>query len=146
MDNIKSFASIKQAMDQIEDESMDSYSGYSDTEKYENYMHIINTLKFFENNGHITKDWMEHHRWVIEKWRDWIDNYSVINEDVTSKDFRKACSDAETLVAYLIRSIRATSTFDTKVYYILLNKMKYICDTLFDGDDIEELMNRMSLK
>jgi hypothetical protein len=133
-------------MEDSEDETMDSYSGYSDTEKYQNYIQIVNTLKFFENNGHITEDWMEEHKWVIERWRDWINDYSEVNTDVTEKSFRKACSDIETLISYLIKSIRATKTFDTKVYYILLTKMKYICDNLFEAEELEMLMNNMGVK
>jgi len=144
MENIQSFASTNQ-MDDSQDETMDSYSGYSDTEKYQNYIEIINTIKFFENNGHITEDWMEHHRWVIERWRDWISDYSEINTDVTDKSFRKACCEIETLISYLIKSIRITKTFDSKVYYILLNKMKYICDSLFNGEELEMMMNKMNV-
>jgi hypothetical protein len=143
MDTIKSFTTVHQTMD---DDSMDTYSGYSPNERYRNYMQIVNTLKFFENNGHITEDWMEEHRWIIELWRDWIDDYSTINPEFTDKGFRKACCEAETLISYLIRSIRTTKTFDTKVYYILVNKMKYICDTLFAEDEMEDLMGNMSLK
>jgi hypothetical protein len=146
MYNIKSFTSTQQTMDESEDETMDTYSGYSDTEKYQNYMQIVNTLKFFENNGHITEDWMEEHKWIIEKWRDWIDDYCLINREITEKGFRKACCEAETLISYLIKSIRTTKTFDTKVYLILLHRMKYICDNLFTPDELENLMNNMTLK
>lgn len=142
MDNINSFTNTQQTMD---DDTMDTYSGYSETEKYQNYMQIVNILKFFENNGHITEDWMEENKWIIERWRDWIDDYSVINAEVTDTTFRKACTETETLLSYLIKSIRTTKTFDTKVYRILATKIKYICDTLFTADEMEELMNKMAL-
>ena len=145
MDSIQSFTSTSQMQDS-EDDTMDSYSGYSDTEKYQNYMQIVNTLKFFENNGHITEDWMEEHKWVIERWRDWVNDYSEVNNEVTDRSFRKACCEIETLLSYLIKSIRTTKTFDTKVYCILLHKMKYICDNLFDADELEMLMNNMYVK
>jgi hypothetical protein len=145
MDNINSFTNTQQTMDESDDETMDTYSGYSDTEKYQNYMQIVNILKFFENNGHITEDWMEENKWIIERWRDWIDDYSVINAEVTETTFRKACTEAETLLSYLIKSIRTTKTFDTKVYRILATKIKYICDTLFTEDEMDELMNKMAL-
>jgi hypothetical protein len=143
MDTIKSFTTVHHTMD---DDSMDTYSGYSPNERYRNYMQIVNTLKFFENNGHITEDWMEEHKSIIELWRDWIDDYSTINPEFTDKGFRKACCETETLISYLIRSIRTTKTFDTKVYYILVNKMKYICDSIFVDDEMEDLMSSMSLK
>jgi hypothetical protein len=144
MDNIQSFTSPIQ-MNDPEDDTMDSYSGYSDTERYENYMEIVKALKFLENNGHITEDWMEEHRWLIEKWRDWVSNYCDINPEVRDKGFRKACNDTETLISYLIRSIRTTKTFDIKVYCILLTKMKYICDTLFDQYELEQMMGQMNM-
>ena len=147
MYKLNSFTSTQQTMSQPDDDdTMDTYSGYSDTEKYQNYMQIVNTLNFFENNGHITEDWMEENKWIIERWRDWIDDYSYINSDITDKAFRKACSEIETLMCYLIKSIRSTKTFDTKVYYILLQKMKYICDNTFTADEMENLMNSMTLK
>jgi hypothetical protein len=145
MEDINSFTSTQESMDEFEDNTMDTYSGYSDTEKYQNYMQIVNIVKFFENNGHITEDWMEENKWIIERWRDWIDDYSVINAEVTDLTFRKACSDAETLLSYLIKSIRTTKTFDVKIYHILVTKIKYICDTLFTEEEMEDLMNKMAL-
>lgn len=146
MYKLNSFTNTQQIMDESYDDTMDTYSGYSDTEKYQNYMQIVNILKFFENNGHITEDWMEENKWIIEKWRDWINDYSEINAEVTEVSFRKACNEAETLISYLIKSIRTTKTFDTRVYHILVTKIKYICDTLFTEDEIEGLMNSMTLK
>jgi len=146
MYTIESFTSTQQTMDEFEDDTMDAYSGYSDTEKYQNYMQIVNTLQFFENKGHITEDWMEENKWIIERWRDWIDDYSVINQEVTEIAFRRACVEAETLISYLIKSIRTSRTFDTKVYHILVHKMKYICDTLFTAEEMEQLMTNMALK
>lgn len=146
MNSIRSFTITHHTMNELDDDTMDTYSGYSDSEKFQNYMQIVNTLKFFENNGRITEDWMEEHKCVIEKWRDWIDNYSEVNPDITEKEFRKACSEIEVVLSYLIKSIKSTKTFDTRVYNVLLHKMKYICDSLFTKDEIETLMNTMSLK
>jgi chemotaxis regulatin CheY-phosphate phosphatase CheZ len=132
-------------MDDYDDETMDTVSGYSDTEKYQNYMQIINALKHIETGQRITEDWMEDNKWLIEKWRDWIDDYSTINSDMQSRDFRKLCSETETIMQYLIRSIRSTKTFDVKVYTLLLRHMKKICDTIFSDKEMEDLMEMLSM-
>jgi hypothetical protein len=89
---------------------------------------------------------MEENKWLIEKWRDWIEDYSQLHPEVNDKNFRKACSDAETVIQYLIQNIRTTKTFDTKVYFILVNKMKYICDSMFEEGELENLMSTMGLQ
>ena len=142
MDKLQSFTTADMDEDS-EYESMDPYSGYSDTEKYEHYLQIFKTIHFFESNGHVTEDWMQHHMWVIEKWRDWIFDYSEVNPEITEKEFRKVCNETETLITYLIHSIRTTKTFDTRVYHILLTKMKYICDNIFDADELAGMMSSM---
>ena len=144
VDNTNQYVTMEAEM--MDDDMRDSYSGFSDNEKYANYMEIINTIKFFESNGHISEDWMEENKWRIEKWRDWISDYSDIHPEVTDKAFRKACSDAETVLQYLIQCIRSTKTFDTKVYFILLNKLKYICDSMFEEGELENLMSNMGLQ
>jgi hypothetical protein len=146
MDYLQSCLNTSTNPESMEDETMDEVTGYSNTEKYENYLEIVKTLDFIENNGRITEDWMEENRWIIEKWRDWIQDYSEINPEVTSKYFRKACSETETLIQYLIKSIRTTKTFDVKSYTLLLKKMKFVCDTIFDDMEMENLMDGLSLK
>lgn len=140
MDDIQSFALTVQ-----KDESMDPYSGFSDSEKLDNYMEIVNTLKFLDSGGRVTEDWMERHKWVIQRWRDWVFDYSEVNREVEEKVFRKTCNETETLISYLVQSIRTTKTFDVKVYYILLTKMKYICDNIIHADELEMLMSRMNM-
>jgi len=146
MDHIQTCLTITNNYESMEDDTMDPITGYSDTEKYENYIEIIKTLEFIENNGRITEDWMEHNKWVIEKWRDMIEDYSRLNPEIISKYFRKDCYETEVLIQYLIKSIRSTKTFDVKTYTILLRKMKSICDSFYDDIELDNLMNTLSLK
>jgi len=146
MDHIQTCLTITNNYESMEDDTMDPVTGYSDTEKYKNYIEIIKTLEFIENNGRITEDWMEHNKWVIEKWRDMIEDYSRINPEIISKYFRKDCHETEVLIQYLIKSIRSTKTFDVKTYTILLRKMKSICDSFYDDIELDNLMNTLTLK
>jgi hypothetical protein len=131
-----------------QEESMetDTYSGFTATEKYENYMQILYVINFLKSNGRVTEDWVQENMHLIEKWRDWIGDYSSLHPEVTDKVFRKACCDTETLIQYLVHSIRTTKTFDTKVYLVLANKLKYICDSMFEEGELENLMSNMGLQ
>lgn len=142
MESITAFVESQEST--MEDDT-DPYSGFTSSEKYANYMQIINVINFFESKSRITEDWMEDNLNIIEKWRDWIGDYSSLHPEVTDKVFRKACVEAETLIQYLIHSIRTTKTFDPKVYMFLANKMKSICDSMFSDDELDALMSNMGL-
>jgi hypothetical protein len=148
MESITSFVTSNNQQSEMDydDSNMDSYSGFSDSEKLANYMELVNTVKFFESSGRITEDWMEKNKWLIEKWRDWIGDYSQLHLDITDKAFRKACNEVEMIMQYLVHSIRTTKTFDTKMYCILVNKLKYICDNMFEDGELENLMSKIGLQ
>jgi len=141
MDNNNSFTDTME----IEDETMDSHSEYSNDEKYKNYEHLVETIKFFQTEGRITEDWIENEKHVIERWRDWIYDFSELNLDVQDKTFRRACRDAESLISFLMNSIRTTKTFDPKVYYILLVTIKFICDDIFNTDSLDDMMRNIGI-
>jgi hypothetical protein len=127
------------------DEEMDSPCGFSEEKKYENYLQIIRTIHFIEHGERITEDWMEDNKNVILTWRDWIDNFTTLNAEVEDQLFRKKCRDAETIMQYLCHSIRSQKTFDPKTYLIFLHHLKYICDTLFSDDEMEQMMSMLSM-
>jgi len=138
----------RDSMDMEDSEDVGEYisSGFTAEQRHENYMDIINNLTHLQTQKPITEDYMEENMFLIQRWRDWFGNFATVNPDVSSPDFRKACSDAETLLEYLSKTVRTTRTFDVKVYKILLQKMKYICDCLCQDDEIDTMMDTLSLK
>lgn len=131
-------------MDSSDDE-VDEISGLTDKQKYQNYLQVVRTLKFVETGSRITEDWMEENKWLILRWRDWIENFAILNLEVEDEEFRKKCRDTETIIQYLCHSIHTQQTFDPKTYLIFLRHLKYICDTLFTDDEMEHLMSMLSM-
>lgn len=128
-----------------DDDDIDSTVGFTDEQKYEHYLQVVRTLQFIENNNNITEDWMEDNKWQILRWRDWIENFAIINLEIEDADFRKKCRDAETIIQYLCHSIHTQQTFDPKTYLIFLRHLKYICDTIFTDDEMGQLMSMLSM-
>jgi len=136
----------RDSMDTDDDVSEYISSGFSEEQRYEHYKEIVGNLRHIETNQKLTEDWMQENMFLIRRWRDWFENFGVVNQDITNPDFRKACFEAETLLQNVATSVRLRNTFEVKVYKLLLQKMKYICDSLFQDDEMEMLMHSISLK
>lgn len=112
----------------------------SEAEKNANYQVFITTIEFIQNGGKITEDWVEENKKLIRQWREWIPDFNVINPEVEDSTFRKTCQHAETLISYL-----CASGFDVKVYLMLLQTLKKLCDMLYADDELDSMMEMMSV-
>jgi hypothetical protein len=123
----------------------DDVTALTDNQKHKNYLEITESIGHLKNGSRITEDWIEENKRMILKWRDWVENYAIVNPEVNDLEFRKKCSNIEVLLQHLCSTIKYTGTFDVKVYAILLDNMKGICEYLFTDQEIEDLMEHMSL-
>lgn len=117
----------------------------SDSEKYKNYLEIVEGIQYIENGGRITEDWMEESKTMIAKWRSWIPDFSTLNPEREDKGFRDAATETELAMAYLCKEIAENSYVDVNMYVVLLKGMKKMCDLTFEEDDLIELMKMMTM-
>jgi hypothetical protein len=120
-------------------------STLTENQKFKNYLEITESIGHLKNGSRITEDWMEDNKQMILKWRDWIENYALINPEVNDLDFRRKCSDIEVILQHLCSTIKYTNTFEVKMYAVLLNYMKDICEYLFSDQELDELMGSMRI-
>lgn len=113
---------------------------------YENFRKIMETVEFLNSKTPITQEWMTEHKELILKYRIWIPNYAVVNDEVTDKTFRKRCSDMETLISHLCNTINTGGQFDIRVYHVFMKNMKAILEYLFADDILEDAMNMLAIK
>ncbi len=118
-------------------------AGLTSEQKHRNYKELVDTLDYIEAGGRITEDFMYECKWLIIKWRDWIPNFRVMNEDNETKSFRDMCNHLEDLMTELYRTVMTTNTFDMKIFRIYLRHMKKMCDTTFEDDDFMDMLNSM---
>jgi hypothetical protein len=118
---------------------------FTDEQKTEHWLQVYNAIKFLENDGRITEDWMEDQKYHILRWRDWIPNFSTLNQEVQDPTFRLKCVYAEGIMQQLICMINQTNTFDPSVYLILLKSIEYIRSSITNVDDITEWIAFMSV-
>ena len=118
---------------------------FTDEQKTEHWLQVYNAIKFLENDGRITEDWMEEQKYHILKWRDWIPNFSTLNPDIEDSVFRSRCTYAENTIQQLVLMIRETHRFDPNVYLLLLKSIEYIRASVTTVDDISEWIASMSV-
>jgi hypothetical protein len=113
---------------------------------YENFRKIMGTVEFLNRKDIISQDWVDEHKELILKYRQWIPDYSIVNDEVEDATFRKRCADMETLIRHLCNTINATGKFDLRIYHIFMKNMKAILEYLFAEDILEDAMNMLALK
>lgn len=119
-------------------------TGLTDEQKHRNYKEIVETLDYIEAGGRITEDFLCECKWMIIKWRDWIPNFRVINEDNETTVFRQMCANLEDLMTELYRATMMKNDLDLKLFTIFLRNMKRMCDTTFEDDDLTDMLNSMN--
>lgn len=124
---------------------IDEVSGLTADEKYQNFLKILRTTQYLDDGGRVTEDWMEEHKGLILQYRDWIDDFTDINDEIDEPEFRKRCAQTETLIRQLCHSISTTQTFDVKIYHMFMRHMKHIVETVNTDDDISNLLSMLNM-
>jgi hypothetical protein len=129
----------------MEIEDVDPVSGLTEDQKNQNFLKILKTIEYLEKDGRITEDWIEEHKKLIETYREWIPDYSVVNGDITDGEFRKMCQHTETLMCHLYYHVRVTKTLDLKVYYMFLTYVKKCVDSIMSDSEMADLLSMMRM-
>lgn len=123
---------------------------FTDDEKNNNFLNILATIRYIEDGGRITEDWMEEHKRLIRRYRDWVPDYSRVNSEVEQIEFRRWCSETETLMCHMCHDIQASNVFNVKVYLMFLKRVKQIVESLFESDipiedvEVANILNSLS--
>ena len=120
-------------------------SNLTSEQRYRNYKLLLDTHEFFLKGGRITEDWLEEHKLYILRYRSWYSDYTTMNDEVEDENFRKICRDVETILSHLVMQIDKSNTYDPKVYQILNEYLKNMCECLFSEEELNDLMNNMRL-
>ena len=127
------------------DTDIDSVSGLTEDEKYVNFLNIMNTVRYIENGGLATTEWVDEQKKNVVMYREWISDYSKINEEIEDDDFRKCCSETEVLLQNLCHMIEKQGILNLKLFGMFMKHMKHILDTVFTDDQMAELLEKLSL-
>jgi hypothetical protein len=124
---------------------IDEVSGLTANEKYENFLKILQTTQYLDDGGRITEDWMEEHKALILQYREWIDNFADVNDEIEDPAFRKQCGETEILIRQLCNSIRTSQTFDVKIYHMFMRHMKFIIETVNTDEEMSDLLSMLNM-
>lgn len=124
---------------------IDEVSGLTDEERYQNFLKILRTTQYLDDGGRITEDWMEEHKALILQYREWIEDYTDVNDEIEEPEFRKKCAETETLIRQLCHSIWTSQTFDVKIYHMFMRHMKFIIETVNTDDEMSDLLSMLNM-
>ena len=102
----------------------------TEKQRHQNYLQLVETCKFFDDNSRITEEWCYESMYLIQKYRQWIPDYSKLNEEIADTTFRQLCSDSETLMRSLNHLVETKWILDTYSYSLFVHKLKDLCDFL----------------
>jgi hypothetical protein len=124
---------------------IDEVSGLTADEKYQNFLKILRTTQYLDDGGRITEDWMEEHKALILQYREWIEDFTDVNDEIKEPEFRKRCAHTETLIRQLCHSIWTTQTFDVKIYHMFMRHMKHIVETVNTDEEMADLLSMLNM-
>jgi len=116
---------------------------YSDLQRHQNYQILVSAIRTIDQG--INEDWVEIHKHRIIMYRDWIYDYSIINPEVTDKDFRRVAYETELILASLMEQIRTERTFNVQLYLSLNQHMIRMIEFFMEEDELEEMLSRMTV-
>ena len=114
---------------------------YSDEQKMRNYAMLMNALQHYETRQRVTEDWMEDHKTMIVRIRDFYPNISLANLDIQDRQFRNIADDSEMILSHLISEIQTDKTFTIDLYYKLCKNIKKMFELALQVDDLSELLS-----
>lgn len=98
-------------------------------EKERNWRKLIEAIKHIETGQRIGEDWIYEQKEFLEKIRERFWDFNLMCPHIQTKEFRKLCSDTETLMRYI-----AAVGFNVTTYLKILQHLDKINDiTLKDG-------------
>jgi hypothetical protein len=114
---------------------------YTDEEKAKNYAMLVDALRCYTTRERITEDWMEEHKKLILRVRDYYTNVSLANLDIQDRQFRSLADDTELILCHLVYEIQTERTFTVDMYYKLCRNLKRMFEIALQVDDLSELFN-----
>jgi hypothetical protein len=129
---------------EVEELYTDKYH-YTDEQKDKNYQRILKTIRYLENNGQITEDWIVKHSGLIRMYRAWIPDFNILNTDSNDAGFRQLARETEQLITTLINTMDIYKYINTVIYLQFVKNIKKMYENILADDELDECMGRMSM-
>jgi len=125
------------------DEDKETFSEFTEEEKYANYCRLNSTMSDIINNK-VTPEWMTKHSELIQQYRNWCSNYGRLYSGDNNTELRIKLAGIETFLNCLCAQIETYGKFNLSVYYNLNDYFKFVVDYHIDTTEEDELVNLIS--
>lgn len=113
------------------------------TDHYDNYLRVLDTILVLESEEHLGEDWYYEHILLIAKYRDVFRNFNDVNTEIDNIDFRRYANESEDILSHLINEISIDRMFTLDKYLTLNRNLKYMCEFIYEEDELTEMLRRM---
>ena len=129
---------------EVEELHTDKYD-YTPDQKEKNYQRILKTIRYLENNGQITQEWIVKHSALIRMYRAWIPDFSILDTDSSDSGFRQLARETEHLITSLVNTMHIYKYINTGIYLQFVKNIKKMYENILADRELDECMGRMSM-
>lgn len=96
-------------------------------------------------SGKITEDFVEDCKLFLNKMRDFFPDFSRINLDIQTEEFRRKADEAEELFEMLTQAYRVERYFYLEVYVEILERIVYMAEYVHEDVSLTDLMSSFNI-
>lgn len=119
--------------------------GFTEEQKYENYLTLQRSIQNLRSGSPITDDWEQLHHDFFKTIRMFFVDFNYVVNPSDDEELRTKCSEAERLAEYTEKYIEQTGRMDYVVYKLFLERLLYIAEYSMEDDEISELMGKLGM-
>ena len=94
----------------------------------------------------ITEDFVEDCKSFLQLMREYFPDFSCINLDIQTKDFRQKAEEAEELFEMLMAEYRRDKFFNLEIYVEILERILYMAEYVHEDVSLSDMMLSMGLQ
>lgn len=106
---------------------------YDAHQRHANFTKLHQNIEMIETLP-LTEDRLVGYKKHIRFLRDYFEDFTLTNSEITDHRFRSAAVQAETYMVLLEQD------FDTRTYYLLLKTILFMANQVFEDDTLENMM------
>lgn len=123
---------------------MTSINTMDDTAKENNFVRAKWQLSVLRS-GKITEDFVEDCKAFLSKLRDFFPDFSRINLDIQTEEFRTKADEAEELFEMLTKAYRIERYFYLDIYVEILDRIVYMAEYVHEDAALTDLMSSFNI-
>jgi len=114
----------------------------SEFKNSERFLEILRALSHMKN-GIITDQWVSEQIEQIHEYRQFCDDFSIIEADIEDSEFRTSATNVESFLRELCYDLCFSRPFRVDKYFQMMTNMEVMCRSFITDYEMLECMNKL---